>query len=97
MKNLEDEELELSDDQIERNDEIDNAVHHCLEELAEKKLEWDMQIIGEATDSLEKIMGRFGISVRHPGICEREDGTQYIDEYDGSKRLIVHINILNAG
>jgi hypothetical protein len=85
--------LELNDEQLERNDIIDNTVFECIETLAEKELDWDMQLIGETTDAIKEVMTDFGIRVRHPGISERDDGTQYIDEYADSSVLVVCIKI----
>jgi len=83
---LTEEELELTDEMSERNDEIDNAVYDLILTLAEKEpdeLEWDMAIIGNATDILKEFLwNNFQIRVRHPGVVTNEDGTQYYAEYD---------------
>jgi hypothetical protein len=75
-------ELELTDEMLERNDDIDNAVFGCLCALAEKELEWDMELIGEATDVLKDILKDRGFPVRHPGVVTEPDGTQHYEEYD---------------
>ena len=70
------EELELTQEQIERNDEIDNAVHECICILAEKDLEWDMHIIGNVTETIKIELEKHNIHVRHPGIIMNEDGSE---------------------
>jgi hypothetical protein len=82
-KNTEDEELELSDDDLERNDEIDNAVFDCVRILAEDDdIEWNMQIIAETTDAIKSVLADHDIKVRHPHIATHEDGSQTIEEYE---------------
>jgi hypothetical protein len=61
-----------------RNDEIDNAVYDCICILAEKDLEWNMEVIGDVTDSIKGALSRHSIRVRHPGIAINENG---IEEY----------------
>lgn len=76
-------ELELTDEMIERNDEIDNAVYECICILAEKELDWNMGIIGNVTDAIKAELAKHGIKVRHPGVVTDKDGSQhYDDEYD---------------
>lgn len=77
---IEDEPLELTDEMIERNDEIDNCVYECICTLAEKEIEWDMHIIGDVIDSIKTVLDMHNIKVRHPGICEDDDGKQYYCE-----------------
>lgn len=74
-------ELELTDKQIARNDEIDNAVYECLHVLTEMAdLDWNMEIIGEATDALKTVLINHGYKVRHPGIITEPDGSQHYEE-----------------
>jgi hypothetical protein len=75
-------ELELTNEQVERNDEIDNAVFNCFNILAEKELKWDMEVIGGGTTVIKSFLKDYGIEVRHPGIVTLEDGTQEYREYD---------------
>lgn len=82
-------ELELSDEHLERNDTIDNAVFDCIKILAEKEVEWDMSLIGEATDSLKEVMLEHGIVVRHPGIVTEDDGSQHIEEYETDQKIVI--------
>lgn len=68
--------MQLTNAQIERLDEIDNAVFDCICTLAEQVLEWDMYLIGEVTDVIKTVLAEQGIHVRHPGILHHEDGTE---------------------
>jgi hypothetical protein len=72
--------VELSDEQLQRNDTIDNSVFDCLETLAETDLEWDMRMIAEATTGLKSVLNDYDIKVRHPGITTLPGNIQYIDD-----------------
>ena len=82
----EDMELELTNEQIARNDDIDNAVYQCVLTLAEhndNSLPWDIRMISEVTDAIKEVLWNgFSIKVRHPAIVTKDDGTQYYSEYD---------------
>ena len=72
--------LELTDEMLERNDELENAVHECLCVLAEDELKWDVDAIYSAIDLLkDMLLERFGISVRHPSVVTDEDGQYYCE------------------
>ena len=76
-------ELELTQEMIERNDEIDNAVYDLIVSLSEKngeELEWSMEIIGAVTDAIKETLAGFNIQVRHPAIVTNEDGTQEYED-----------------
>ena len=74
-------ELELTQEMIERNDEIDNAVYDLILILTENDdFAWDMEIIGEVTDAIKESLAKFKLEVRHPCIITREDGTQCYGE-----------------
>ena len=77
------EELELTDAQLERNDDIDNAVYQMLLVLLEKTEEefpWDMYHIGNVTDVIKEYLEGEGLHVRHPAIESCEDGTsKYVE------------------
>lgn len=73
-------ELELTDDMIQRNDEIDNAAQAFACVLAEKELEWNMTIIADITDSAKITLNNHGNVVRHPGVTIDEDGIQKFDD-----------------
>ena len=86
MKILEDGSLELSDRQIERIDEIHNAVFEMCKVLTEKTdLEWDMYYIGEIADYAANLLCLMGNKVRYPAIVTGEDGKQYIEEYHNNE------------
>jgi len=78
------EELELSDAQADRNDEIYEAAFAFCKVLTENPdLEWDMAFLGEIADLAAGIMTEQGHKVRFPSVVTEEDGTQHIDEYYG--------------
>ena len=75
--------LGLTDEMIERNDAIDNAVYDCILILSEDSsgdLPWDMEIIGDVTDAIKAALASHDIKVRHPGIVTEEDGRQYYED-----------------
>ena len=76
MDNKQGDELELTDEMLERLDEIDNTVYACICTLAEKPIEWDMEIIGEVTEEIRSVLEKHEIQMRWPGIVTNEDGTQ---------------------
>lgn len=45
-------ELELTGEMLKRNDTIDNAVQDCICTLAEKEIDWNMEIIEDVTDAI---------------------------------------------
>ena len=79
-------ELELTQEMIERNDEIDNAVYALILTLTEKtedELEWDMELIGDITDAIiSELWHSHKMRVRHPSIETDEDGNQSYIKYD---------------
>ena len=75
--------LELTDEQLARNDEIDNAVYDMLLVLTEKNEEefpWNMEHIGNITEMIEEYFEKINIHIRHPGIVTDEEGNQYYTE-----------------
>ena len=78
------EELELTDAQADRNDEVYEAAFEFCKVLTENPdLEGDMAFLGEIADLAAGIMVRQGHKVRFPSVVTEEDGTQYIEEYYG--------------
>ena len=78
------EELELTDAQADRNDEIYEAAFEFCKVLTENSdLEWNMAFLGEIADLAASIMTRQGHKVRFPSVVTEQDGTQYIEEYYG--------------
>ena len=47
----------LTDEQIKRQDDVDNAIFELLEQLnpSSKKLDWDIEYIGAVRDEIERI------------------------------------------
>lgn len=76
----EDDRAELSPRQIERLDEIDNAMYQFLLVLLERdedEFGWDMYHIGEAVDAVQQVMLDHGFDVQRP----------YIED-DGKNRVV---------
>lgn len=70
---------ELSPLQLERLDEIDNAMYRFLLVLLEKdenEFPWDMQYIGEAVDAIENIMYGYGFDIHRPAVINDGDGSE---------------------
>jgi hypothetical protein len=63
-----------SDDDLlcEAGDRIDNAVHAALSSLCVNELDWDLSLIGPATEALEALLVARGIPTCHP--WENENG-----------------------
>lgn len=75
-------EVELSDEQVNRCDEVYNAVFEMCKVLAENpELEWDMAYIGEIAEFAANMMILRGERVRFPAVVTNPDGSQYIEEY----------------
>lgn len=71
----EDDRAELSPRQIERLDEIDNAMYRFLLVLLEQdedEFDWDMYHIGEAVDAVQQVMLDHGFDIHRPYI--EDDG-----------------------
>lgn len=78
----EQEEVELSAAQLERIDEIHNAVFELCVVLTENDdLEWDMAYIGEIADVACDILVSKGLRVRYPAIVSEEDGVEKVIDY----------------
>lgn len=83
-----DEEVELTQDQLDRNDEIYNAIHEMCKILAENPdLEWDMYYIGDIADYAASLLVSCGNRVRYPAVVTDEKGNQYICEYHEEDEL----------
>lgn len=80
-------ELELSDEQFVRNDEIYNAAFEFCKVVAEdENLEWNMEILGQIADYAAELLTSHGSKVRFPSVVTEEDGTQHIEEYYGENQ-----------
>lgn len=67
--------MELTDQQISRQDFVDNAIHDLINELipSVKEMEWDIEVIGEVRDVIQAMLvGR--------GICTEQEFYPYIGE-----------------
>lgn len=67
--------MELTSQQIERQDFVDNAIFELINELnpSEKELEWDIEIIGEIRDAIQS-------QLVEKGFCTEQDFYPYIEE-----------------
>ena len=76
------EELELSDEQIARNDEIYNAAFDFCKVMAENEnLEWNMEILGQLADFAAELLTSHGSKVRFPSVVTEPDGSQHIEDF----------------
>ena len=67
--------MALTDQQISRQDFVDNAIHDLINELipSDKEMEWDIEVIGEVRDVIQAMLiGR--------GICTEQEFYPYIEE-----------------
>jgi hypothetical protein len=67
--------MELTDQQISRQDFVDNAIHDLINELipSDNEMEWDIEVIGEVRDVIQAMLvGR--------GICTEQEFYPYIEE-----------------
>lgn len=79
---IREEELELDQDQIDRIDEIHNAVYELCQVLTQnEELEWDMSYIGDIADAACAILAQQGMRIRYPAVVYPQSGTAYIEEY----------------
>ena len=79
---LENQEPELSDEQIVRIDEVENATFDYIRVLAENEnMEWNMEYIGELADLAAELLTKQGMKIRYPAIVTNEDGIQVIEDY----------------
>lgn len=76
------EELLLSDAQLDRVDEIYDAVFTLCQILTEDEdLEWDMEFIGEIADFATSSLVKHGHKIRFPAIVSSENGEDYVEDY----------------
>jgi hypothetical protein len=67
--------MELTEQQISRQDFVDNAIYDLINELipSDKEMEWDIEVIGEVRDVIQAMLvGR--------GICTEQKFYPYIEE-----------------
>lgn len=76
--------LELSDEQIARNDEIYNAAFEFCKVMAEDaELKWNMEILGQIADYAAELLTSHGSKVRFPSVVTEPDGSQHIEVFYG--------------
>lgn len=81
------EDLELSDEQSARNDEIYNAVYEFCKVMAEdEKLEWNMEILGQLADYAAELLTTHSSRVRYPSVVTEPDGSQHIEDFYGEEK-----------
>lgn len=72
--------LELNERQIERIDELHNAVYDvCVVFTENPDLEWDMSYIGEITDRIADILVEYGERVHCPAVVHDNNGDCIIE------------------
>ncbi len=67
--------MELTGQQIKRQDFVDNAIFNLISELtpSDKKMEWDIEFIGE-------VRGAILTKLVEKGICSEQEFYPYIEE-----------------
>lgn len=77
-----DEEVELGDSQIERNDEVYDAVFQMCKTLTNNPdLEWGMGFIGDIAEYAATTLAQHGRKVWFPYVVTEEDGSQHVEDY----------------
>jgi len=81
------EDLELSDEQSARNDEIYNAAFDfCKVMVEDENLEWNMEILGQLADYAAELLTGHGSRVRYPSVVTEPDGSQHIEDFYGEEK-----------
>ena len=76
------EELELTDEQVERMDELDNAAHEYLKVVTNNpKLPWNQEYIGNLNDSAADLMYHKGFKIYYPAIVTDAEGNQQREDF----------------
>ena len=67
--------MELTEQQIERQDFVDNAIYDLINELipSDKEMEWDIEVIGEVRDAIQA-------QLVERGLCTEQEFYPYIEE-----------------
>lgn len=74
--------VDFTNEQIDRIDEVHNAVFDLCKLLTEKDdLDWDIEYIGEIADVASDILVSCGYKVRYPAHVMNGDGTEYITDW----------------
>ena len=78
-------EVELSDAQARRCDEVyEAALQMCRALTEDEGLEWNMSFLGEIADMAASILARTGHRAHFPSVVTEDDGSQHIEEYAGA-------------
>lgn len=76
------EELELTDEQVERMDELDNAAHEYLKVVTNNpELPWNQEYIGNLNDSAADLMYHKGFKIYYPAIVTDAEGNQQREDF----------------
>ena len=67
--------MTLSEQQLQRQDFVDNAIHKMINELIpnEKQLDWDIERIAQVRDSISQVVAK-------KGICTEQEFYPFIEE-----------------
>ena len=76
--------LGLTNEMIERNDEIDNETYDyilTLTEMSSDELEWDIELIASVVDLVKTyLFDTYGLKVRHPAASLGDnESSNYVD------------------
>lgn len=65
--------MELTDEQIERQDFVDNAIYNLINELipSDNEMDWDIEVIGDIRDTIQS-------HLVEKGLCLEQDFYPYI-------------------
>ncbi len=77
---MEKQEVELNQSQLERIDELHNAVYDlCVLFTENPDLEWDMHYIGEIADRITDALVEYGERVHYPAVVHDDNGDRIIE------------------
>lgn len=76
-----DEELEFTDEMMARIETVDNAIHACIETLADRSIDRDVEMIEDVTEAIREALKRHKLKVKRPAIeIDDETGKQRFTE-----------------
>lgn len=82
INNKEFKNVELTDAQIDKIDQIHSAVYNLCVLMSEKdNLEWSMSYIGEIADCAMDILLEHGVPVRYPAVVSENDEPEHVQEW----------------
>ena len=77
---MEKQEVELNQSQLERIDDLHNAVYElCVLFTENPDLEWDMRYIGEIADRITGALVKYGERVYYPAVVHDDNGDRIIE------------------